>query len=111
MNAHWNIYLLSGTKTWCCPFTDSVKLNKYLLCVDKDCHKKVTPHRGNEKIMCNNPTCIRKMLFSRYQKVINAGLLLIDKEYDLKQITVTLFEPKLTVTVTVIDIDNKEREG
>ena len=34
----------------------SVKVNKYVLCVDKGCHTKVTPNPGDEGILNNNPT-------------------------------------------------------
>ena len=37
LNFHWNNYdLLSETKTQGCPFIDSIKVSKYLLCVDKN---------------------------------------------------------------------------
>ena len=32
VNVDWNIYNFSSeTKTWCCPFIDSIKINKYVL--------------------------------------------------------------------------------
>ena len=77
----WNIYDISSeTKTWCCPFVDSVEVNEYLLCADKDCRKKVTPHLGNEKVLCNSPTCKRKIFLSQCKSVINADILLTDKK-------------------------------
>ena len=80
-NVDWNIYDLSSeTKAWCCSFTDSVKVSKYLLCVNKNFRKKVTPHPYYEKVVCNNPTCKRKMFVSRCKKAVNLELLLTGKE-------------------------------
>ena len=71
------------TKTWC-PFFDTVKLNKYFLCVDKDYRIEVAPHPCNGRVLCVNPMCTRKMCVSRCKRIINAELLLADKEYDTK---------------------------
>ena len=97
----------SETKTWGCLFIDSVKVNKYLLCVVRDCRKKEKPNPGNESVLCKNPTCKRKMFVSQCKKAINAELLLTDKEDDTKQITFTLFDQTL---FNVIDMNKKGSE-
>lgn len=62
VNVDWNIYDLSSrTKSWSCPFIDTVKVIKYVLFLDKDCHKKKKPHPDDERVIYNNLTCKRKM--------------------------------------------------
>ena len=108
MNVNWNIYDLSTqTKTWCCPFIDWVKVNNCLLCVNKDCRKKVTPHHSDERVVCNNPTYEFKIFVSWCKKAINAELLLTDKEDYKNQITITLFGPTL---VNIVDLNKEKRK-
>ena len=62
MNVDWKICdLFSASKTWYCPFKDLLKVKKYLLGVDKEFCKKTTPCPGEERVVCNNPTCQRTM--------------------------------------------------
>ena len=84
------------TKTWCCPFFDSVIVNKYVLLFDE----------GNERVMCSN-------------QYVNVRFLLADPKGSLmwnffslirrmtQNNTVTLFDPTL---VDVIDINKEESE-
>ena len=60
-----NIHDLSTkTKSWCRPFLDSVKVNKYVLCVDKDYRKNLMPHHGDERVVSSYPTYKYKMFVS-----------------------------------------------
>ena len=95
----------SETKTWCCPFINSAKVNKHLPCVNKDCRKKKRPQPVDGKERCNNPTSKRKMFVNLCKEAINPDILLTVKANVTKQITVTLFDPAL---VTAIDM-NKEK--
>ena len=97
--------LLSETKAWCCPFTDTVTVSKYLLFVNKNCLKKATPHPGYGQIVCNNPTCKRKMFVSRLKKVINVELLLTSKKEDTKQIKVALTDSTI---INATDMNKEE---
>ena len=92
----------------CCPFINSVKINKYLLCVVRDCRKKVTPNPGNEKVLCQNPTCKRNIFVGQSKKGNNAELKSNNNNEDnAKQITFILFDQTLD---NVINMNQKGSE-
>lgn len=80
--------------------TFTVKVNKYVQCVDKGCHTKVTPNPGDEGILNNNPTYKHKMVLSRYKITINAKFLLTYKDDGKTQITFILFDQTLVNLLT-----------
>ena len=108
MNVDQIIYDLSlETKTWYCQFIVSIKFNKYPLCIDKNCCKKVTPHPVDGRVVCNNPTCKRKIFVSQCKTAVNAELLLTDQEDDTKKTTATSFDSTL---VNVVGMNKEKSE-
>ena len=77
----------------CSPEIMSAKLTKYLVCVNIDCKKKVTPFQGDITVTCTNSTCRRKMLVQRCKESFSLEITL--QEPSGKQHNVTVFPKTL----------------
>ena len=96
----------------CSPEIMSAKLTKYLVCVNIDCKKKVTPFQGDITVTCTNSTCRRKMLVQRCKESFSLEITL--QEPSGKQHNVTVFPKTLESFYQkknkIIQIDELEDE-
>ena len=97
----------SNTSRLCCPIILSVKVEKFLQCINVACRRKVVPFPGESKVSCDYPTCRRKMLVKRCPSNIIIEVTLAQKEDECKQHTVTVFTK---VIQNVVDITNKNEQ-
>ena len=78
-----------------------MKVNKYLLCADKNFHKKVKPLPSNERVVYINLTYKRKMLFSRCKKIRSSSHWYLTTTMDrslLLQMQVVVFLPNFVLS-------------
>eukprot|EP00794_Sanderia_malayensis_P013286 gene13286-14661_t len=87
--------------TLCCPDIISVKIHPYLVCVNFDCKKKVTPYPGDATVSWKS--CKRRMLIKKCKQSYSCEITLQKK--DEKQITLTIFPDVVNNFCGVTDVN------